>query len=102
MHYFRVREAQESPFEKKSCYDCGHLESALSWWCVNEEAIKARGTSIPGCIHCPYWKPDWKMIDKKYTVYVSTPVYNYYRALKEAIRIEKKTGIKNWVELIIP
>lgn len=34
-------------------------------------------------------------------IYVSNPIYSYYRALKEAIRIEKQTGIKNWVELII-
>jgi len=57
---------KEKPFEKKSCYDCGWLYSALSWWCGNRKAIKDRGTSIPGCIHCPHWKPDWKMIDKKY------------------------------------
>ncbi len=55
-----------SPFEKKSCFDCGHLKSALSWWCTNKEASKARGTTFPGCIKCPFWKPDWKMIDDRY------------------------------------
>ena len=40
-----------SPFEKRSCYDCKYLKSALSWWCTNEDAKKARGTSIPGCIN---------------------------------------------------
>lgn len=51
-----------SPFEKKSCYDCKHVKCALSWWCSNEDAIKARGTRIPGCIKCTYWEPDWDMI----------------------------------------
>ena len=55
-----------SPFEKKSCYDCGHLKSALSSWCTSVEARKARGTTISGCVKCVFWKPDWKVIDDKY------------------------------------
>ena len=43
--------------KRKSCYDCGFCLGALSWWCTNKEAIKARGTSFPGIIGCPYWKP---------------------------------------------
>lgn len=56
----------ETPFEKKSCYDCGHLYAAVNWWCGSAEARKARGTAIPGCIHCPFWKPDWSMIPRKF------------------------------------
>lgn len=55
-----------SPFEKRTCYDCGHLKHALHWWCTNESAIKLRGTRIPGIIKCPYWKPDWSVIPDKY------------------------------------
>ncbi len=55
-----------SPFEKRSCYDCKFLKSALSWWCTNEDAIKVRGTRLPGCIKCNFWEPDWSMIDNKY------------------------------------
>ena len=44
------------PEEKKSCSDCNHLKGVISWWCGNEEAKKARGTAIPGCILCPYWE----------------------------------------------
>jgi len=51
-----------SPFEKKSCYDCNHLKSALSHWCSSKEAIKARGTSLPGCIKCDFWQPNSKVI----------------------------------------
>lgn len=58
----------KSPFEMKCCYDCGHLIGKVSWWCTNEEAINVRGTSIPGVDNCPYWKPDWKMIDEKYKI----------------------------------
>jgi hypothetical protein len=76
-----------SPFEKRSCYDCAHLTSALSWWCGNDEAIKFRGTRIPGGIKCLYWEPDWSMIDTKYKTiengYLSTNdhlklMINYY------------------------
>ncbi len=55
-----------SPFEKKSCYDCKFLKSYVTVWCKNKEAIKARGTSIPGCTKCPFWQPNWDWIDKKY------------------------------------
>lgn len=55
-----------SPFEKRSCYDCSYLKNALGWWCSNEEAKKIRGTSLPGCIKCKFWEPDWKMIDNRY------------------------------------
>lgn len=43
------------PEEKRSCSDCKFMDSAVSWWCMNKKAIKARGTSIPGCIKCPFW-----------------------------------------------
>jgi len=44
------------PSVKRSCHDCLYLNEALSLWCSNKEAIKQRGTSIPGCIKCPFWK----------------------------------------------
>lgn len=68
-----------SPFEKKSCYDCGYLKSALSWWCTSEDAKKARGTSLPGCIKCTFWKPDWKVIDDKY----KTEENGYIKPIKQ-------------------
>lgn len=57
---------EENPFELKRCYDCAFMKPALSWWCSNKEAIKARGTSIPGIKNCPYWEPDWKYIPEKF------------------------------------
>lgn len=45
------------PEEKRSCYDCTHMKGYISWWCTEKQAIKARGTSIPGCIKCPFWEP---------------------------------------------
>ena len=41
--------------EKKSCYDCIFLKAIVNWWCTNSDAIKLRGTAIPGVIKCPYW-----------------------------------------------
>lgn len=42
--------------EKKSCDDCYYLRGYVNLWCMNEEARKLRGTSIPGCSNCPHWK----------------------------------------------
>ena len=46
-----------NPFIKQSCGHCGHLLAAVTLWCGNEEAAKARGTRFPGICNCPYWKP---------------------------------------------
>lgn len=43
--------------ESRNCTDCFHLRAAVSWWCKNEEAIKAFGTRIPGRSNCQFWKP---------------------------------------------
>lgn len=61
------------PTEKKSCANCRSLIQAVNLWCSNTEAIKARGTRIPGCIKCTYWSPDWKHIDDKW----KTPEHGY-------------------------
>lgn len=46
-----------NPDEKrKSCFDCYHNQAAYSWWCVNKDAVKWRGSSIPGGIGCPFWR----------------------------------------------
>ncbi len=42
--------------DNKSCYDCTYCQAAVSWWCVNVEAVECRGTAIPGVIKCPFWK----------------------------------------------
>ena len=52
------------PEEKRSCHDCNHLKAFVSLWCTNEQAKKARGTSIPGCIKCPYWEAKVSHIPK--------------------------------------
>jgi len=41
--------------DQASCYDCRHCKAALSWWCVNEDAISWRGTRLAGVIKCPFW-----------------------------------------------
>lgn len=51
--------------DDKSCTYCKYLISHISWWCDNESAFKARGTRIPGVIHCPYFKIDKKYARKK-------------------------------------
>lgn len=39
--------------------------------------------------------------DNGYWVYCSNPIFDYYEAVKEAIKKEKESGVKNHVELII-
>lgn len=50
----------------KRCYDCLHLNGYISTWCFNEDAIKYRGTRIPGVHGCPFWEPmrEWKNLTK--------------------------------------
>lgn len=45
-------------YADRTCGYCGWLTYYVNWWCSNREAVRARRTSIPGCCHCPYWKPD--------------------------------------------
>lgn len=77
-----------SPFEKKSCSNCNDLTSALNYYCTNDKAIKARRTTIAGCIKCPYWSPDWGNIDDKYKT-----VDNGYVSIK--------TSLKRWFSKIL-
>jgi hypothetical protein len=51
--------------DRRSCHDCTHLWGALHWWCKNESAIKARGTTLPGVFDCPYWEPCRVLPEKK-------------------------------------
>ncbi len=53
----------EPDAEKRSCFDCRSCKAAASWWCTNEEAKKARGTSLPGVIKCSFWTPARKWED---------------------------------------
>lgn len=45
------------PEQKRSCHDCRHLKAKVSWWCTLKEAIRWRGTRIPGGCLCPFWEP---------------------------------------------
>ena len=55
-----------NPFLKKNCADCIHLKGAISLWCTNKNASKARGTSIPGVSNCPFWQVDWNQVEQKH------------------------------------
>lgn len=52
-------------YERKNCGYCRYLFAALTLWCGNDGAIKARGTRIPGVNHCPYWGADKSYIREK-------------------------------------
>ncbi len=74
-----------SPFERKHCADCAFLVGYVNWWCRNEEAIKFRGTKIPGVVKCPFWSPDWKHIDKKYKTAENGYVYSKWGKFKNRL-----------------
>lgn len=76
----------ENPFEKRCCYDCCHLKAAVSWWCINDDAIKFRGTRIPGTRNCQFWGPDWAYIDEE---------FHPQKSEAEA-PVSRWTKIKNW------
>lgn len=38
----------ELPSVRRSCGDCVYCRGYISLWCKNPEAVKARGTAIPG------------------------------------------------------
>lgn len=49
---------EKEAMEKRGCAWCKHCEAYVSWWCRNDDAIKARGTAIAGVIKCPFFDFD--------------------------------------------
>lgn len=86
---------EETPFERRSCYDCAHLIARVSWWCSNKDAIRDRGTAIPGCIHCPHWSPDYSMI--KYEPIPYEERNGYRNPMEEEKASDKATRIIKFV-----
>lgn len=52
-----LRKGRVPAAERKACADCRHCKGAVSWWCKSPEAVRYRGTSIPGVHSCPFWEP---------------------------------------------
>lgn len=66
--------------ERRACFDCTHCKAAISWWCMNKDAIAARMTRIPDASNCPHWAPirteftrweRWFGVDKSRFILVS-------------------------------
>ena len=55
MREFYVRSGAPDP-NRKACKDCRFLKGAVSLWCKNEDAVKWRGTAIPGVYDCQFWQ----------------------------------------------
>ncbi|MEK6825782.1 MAG: hypothetical protein AABY00_03275 [Nanoarchaeota archaeon] len=55
----------ETVFQRKGCDRCLFLEGAVSLWCTNKEAVRERGTNIPGVRHCSYWQPHYGHLTKE-------------------------------------
>ena len=49
--------------ERQGCPDCRFRLAHVSWWCHHEEAVKRRGTKMPGVKGCQFWKPARTMKD---------------------------------------
>jgi hypothetical protein len=54
----------------KTTGDCAHLTSALSWWCINDDARKYRGTTIPNIYNCPFYEEREGIIKKHIPIQV--------------------------------
>lgn len=54
--YEPILDGMQPDEAQRRCYDCTHCRGATSWWCRNEEAVKYRGTAIPGVRDCTFWK----------------------------------------------
>lgn len=61
-----VLESGEPNASKRNCYDCKHCKAAVTWWCTNKEAIKLRGTLIPGTQNCKFWEPSRKLSEMSF------------------------------------
>ena len=33
------------------------MMAAISWWCVNDDAVKYRKSNFPGISGCSFWEP---------------------------------------------
>jgi len=42
--------------DEKGCRTCCFCQAAVSWWCVNKDAIELNQTKIPDKIGCKFWK----------------------------------------------
>jgi len=52
--------------EEKACMrrsgpNCKYLTIVFNYWCTNKACCLWRGTSIPGGVNCPYYRPVDKM-----------------------------------------
>jgi len=70
MREFRFK-AGEPDADRRACTHCAFMQAAVSLWCVNDEAVKYRGTAFVGVHSCPFWEPmkratiwDWLRPDR--------------------------------------
>lgn len=49
---------EERACMRRSGPDCRYLTTAFSYWCTNKACCRSRGTSIPGGVGCPYYRPE--------------------------------------------
>ena len=63
----------------RGCDTCRHLQAAVSWWCMCEEAVKHRGTRLPPTRDCKFWKPCRSIKElswwERWLVYLDCPTY---------------------------
>jgi hypothetical protein len=48
--------------EERACVrkvgpNCKYLTTAISYWCTNGACCRDHGTTFPGTINCPYYRP---------------------------------------------
>lgn len=91
---------KETPEERRSCYDCSFCKGYVSLWCLNEGAIKARGTRMPGVIHCPYWNSNKTKREKTFWIILRCfiPFWGIVEAMKGNTLLRlKKTDMEFYI-----
>lgn len=59
------RQYAKEAYKQRNCTHCRFLVAYVNWWCGSEDAIRDRGTNIPGECNCRHWKPDKKYIRQR-------------------------------------
>lgn len=54
---FVLKAGTHADHAKRACEDCAFLAGAVSLWCTNGDAVRARRTNIPGTFGCQFWQP---------------------------------------------
>lgn len=57
MRHVIFRKKTDINHEARRCYDCRHMQAAITWWCKHPTASALAGSDVGKFSQCPYWEP---------------------------------------------